>query len=217
MLRLDLHGTLGLTTWSKLSAENRSIWGTGGRRRRGRQGMRWLMASLTRWTWVWVNSGRWWWTGRPGVLQFMGSQRVGQDWTTELNWCHSQSTSMDKQATGYFPYFTGEVPGFRGEWRLVEGHTAHQQQVKDDKFNLFFFFLLYNTVLVLPYIDMNPPWVYNTYRGNQNWKRHMYPNVHHSTVYHSQDMEKFNLMTPVQRSFHLLLPCLHLDTPFSPI
>ena len=44
------------------------------------------MASLTRWTWVWVDSGSWWWTGRPGVLQLMGSQRVGHDWTTELNW-----------------------------------------------------------------------------------------------------------------------------------
>ena len=44
------------------------------------------MASLTRWTWVWVNSGRWWWTGRPGVLWFMGSQRVRHDWVTELNW-----------------------------------------------------------------------------------------------------------------------------------
>ena len=44
------------------------------------------MASLTRWTWVWVNSGSWWWTGRPGVLQLMGSQRVGHDWATELNW-----------------------------------------------------------------------------------------------------------------------------------
>ena len=53
------------------------------------------MASLTRWTWVWVNSGvnwvwvnsgSWWWTGRPGVLQFMGSQRVGHDWGTDLIW-----------------------------------------------------------------------------------------------------------------------------------
>ena len=43
------------------------------------------MASLTRCTWVWVNSGGWWWTGRPGVLLFMGSQRVGHDWATELN------------------------------------------------------------------------------------------------------------------------------------
>ena len=44
------------------------------------------MASPTRWTWVWVNSRSWWWTGRPGVLRFMGSQRVGHDWVTELNW-----------------------------------------------------------------------------------------------------------------------------------
>ena len=44
------------------------------------------MVSLTQWTWVWVNSRSWWWTGRPGVLQSMGSQRVGHDWATELNW-----------------------------------------------------------------------------------------------------------------------------------
>ena len=43
------------------------------------------MASLTQWTWVWVNSGSWWWTGKPGVLQSMGSQRVRRDWATELN------------------------------------------------------------------------------------------------------------------------------------
>ena len=44
------------------------------------------MVSQTRWTWVWVNSGSWWWTGRPGVLRFMGSQRVGHDWATDLIW-----------------------------------------------------------------------------------------------------------------------------------
>ena len=43
------------------------------------------MASPTLWTWVWVNSGSWWWTGRPGVLQSMGSQIVGHDWAPELN------------------------------------------------------------------------------------------------------------------------------------
>ena len=52
------------------------------------------MASLTQWTWVWVNSGRWWWTGRPGVLQFMGSQRVRHDWVTELNWLKYWSFSF---------------------------------------------------------------------------------------------------------------------------
>ena len=40
----------------------------------------------TRRMWVWVNSGNWWWTGRPGVLRFMGSHRVRHDWGTELNW-----------------------------------------------------------------------------------------------------------------------------------
>ena len=44
------------------------------------------MVSLTQWTWVWVNSRSWWWTGKPGVLRFMGSQRVRHDWATELNW-----------------------------------------------------------------------------------------------------------------------------------
>ena len=59
------------------------LGGIGGRRRRGRQRMRW-MASPTQWTWVWVNSGSWWWTGKPGVLRFMGSQRIGH--TEQLNW-----------------------------------------------------------------------------------------------------------------------------------
>ena len=59
-------------------------WGAGGEGDdRGWDGW---MASLTRWMWVWVNSGSWWWTERPGVLRFMGSQRVGHDWVTELNW-----------------------------------------------------------------------------------------------------------------------------------
>ena len=44
------------------------------------------MASPTQWAWVWINSRSWWWTGRPGMLQSMGSQRVGHDWATELNW-----------------------------------------------------------------------------------------------------------------------------------
>ena len=60
-----------------------------GERRRGLQNYRgWdvWMASLTQWTWVWVNPGSWWWTGRPCLLRFMGSQRVGHNWVTELNW-----------------------------------------------------------------------------------------------------------------------------------
>ena len=59
---------------------------------RGRDGW---MASLTRWTWVWVNSRSWWWTGRPGVLRFMGSQRVGHDWATELNWTSHREQQVE--------------------------------------------------------------------------------------------------------------------------
>ena len=54
-----------------------------GRRRRRKRGWVGWMTSLTGWTWVWASSRSWWWTGRPGVLQSMGSQRVGHDWATE--------------------------------------------------------------------------------------------------------------------------------------
>ena len=74
--------------------KNLMLGGIGGRRRRGRQRMRWWMASLTRCTWVWVNSGSWWWIGRPGVLRFMGSQRVGHDWATEVNWINVLKTIL---------------------------------------------------------------------------------------------------------------------------
>ena len=57
------------------------------------------MASLTRWRWVWVNSGNRWWTGKPGVLRFMGSQRVGHDWLTELNWTEVASVVSDSVRT----------------------------------------------------------------------------------------------------------------------
>ena len=57
-----------------------------GRRRGGRQRMRWLDGITNSMTWVWADSRSWWWTGIPGVLWFMGSRRVGHDWATELNW-----------------------------------------------------------------------------------------------------------------------------------
>ena len=54
------------------------------------QGWDGWMASPTQWTWIWASSGSWWWTGKPGVLQSIGSQRVGRDWATELKkgWVH---------------------------------------------------------------------------------------------------------------------------------
>ena len=71
-----------LTHWKRLWC-----WeGLGARGEGDNRGWDGWMASLTRWTWVWVNSGSWWWTGMPGVLRFMGSKRVGHDWATDLIW-----------------------------------------------------------------------------------------------------------------------------------
>ena len=64
-----------------------------GQEEKGMTGWDGWMASLTWCAWVWVNSGSWWWTGRPGMLWFMGSQRVGHDWATELNWTEMKDFS----------------------------------------------------------------------------------------------------------------------------
>ena len=62
------------------------------------------MASPTQWTWVWVNSRSWWWTGRPGVLQSMGSQRVGHDWATELtDWVWYVNPNLPVHSILLFP------------------------------------------------------------------------------------------------------------------
>ena len=65
------------------------------------------MASLTRWTCVWVNSGSWWWTGRSGVLRFMGLQRVRHDWVTELNWTEC---FLNDWMNVVFPAFSPTTP-----------------------------------------------------------------------------------------------------------
>ena len=68
-----------------------------GRGRRGCIGWGHWVASLTQRTWIWASSGSWWWTGKPGVLQSMGSQRVGHDWVTELNWISPLTVQFQSQ------------------------------------------------------------------------------------------------------------------------
>ena len=86
MLKLKFQ-YFGQLMWTTNSLEKTlMLGGIGGRRRRGWQRMRWLDALLTQWTWVWINSGIWCWTGRPGELQSMESQRVGYEGGAELNW-----------------------------------------------------------------------------------------------------------------------------------
>ena len=106
MLKLKLqyfgHLTWELTHWKRLLCwEGLGAGGEGNNR-----GWDGWMASPTQWTWVWVNSRSWWWTGRPGVLRFMGLQRVGHDWATKLNWYIA-----DEKLKNRVNYFT-------------QGHTA---------------------------------------------------------------------------------------------
>ena len=78
-----------LSTWCEQLTPWRRPW-CWARLKAGREGddREWdgWMALPTRWMWVWASSGSWWWTGKPGMLQSMGSQKVRYDWTTELNW-----------------------------------------------------------------------------------------------------------------------------------
>ena len=125
-----------LTHWKRLWC-----WeGLGAGREGADRGWDGWMASRTWWTWVWVNSGSWWWTGRPGVLQSMGLQRVGHDWATELNWqnqglmrlqssCTSQIArgnakwcSPSKQIGNVFKHkytssFTSYMKTWKHEWK----------------------------------------------------------------------------------------------------
>ena len=73
------------------------------------------MTLLTQWRWVWINSGSWWWTGKPGVLCFMGLQRVGHDWVTELN----------------FDPMDCSMPGFPVHNQLLELAQSHVHQVDE--------------------------------------------------------------------------------------
>ena len=72
------------------------------------------MASLTRWKWVWVSYGSSWWTGKPGVLQSMGSQRVGRDWAAELNCCHKHPSEASRWALELWHTW----------WTITHAHTA---------------------------------------------------------------------------------------------
>ena len=93
-----------LTIWFEELTHWKRPWCWERLRARGEGDDRWWddwMASSTQWTWVWMGSSSWWWSGRPGVLQLMGSQRVGQDWVIELNWIQSLSEYVISSILSY--------------------------------------------------------------------------------------------------------------------
>ena len=103
------------------------------------------MASPIQWAWVWVNYRSWWWTGRPGVLQSIGSQRVGHDWVTELNWTelltciiinnHTFSSVQFSSVTQACPTLCDPMnrstPGLPVHHQLLESTQTHVHWVGD--------------------------------------------------------------------------------------
>ena len=93
-----------------------------GRRRGDDRGKDGWVASLTRWTWVWASSVCWWWTGKPGMLQCMGSQRVRYNWVTEMNWTPCGSAVKNPPAN------TGDMSSIPGLGRCSEEENGNQLQ-----------------------------------------------------------------------------------------
>ena len=92
------------------------LGGIGGRRRKGQQRMRWL-DGITDSMDMSLNSRSWWWTGRPGILWFMGLQRVGHDWATELNW-----TELNSDQCELIPHCSFDFH-FPNEWCWASFHV----------------------------------------------------------------------------------------------
>ena len=117
MLTLKLQNFGHLSLWKRVWCWERLKAGAEGDYR----GWDGWMASLTQWTWAWASSGSWWWTGKPGILQSMGWQRVGHDWGTELNWTETymdRSISPgpyadpdDSKWTSFEPLLKPSIPG----------------------------------------------------------------------------------------------------------
>ena len=92
------------------------------------------MASLTRCTWVWVNSGSWWWTERPGVMWFMGSQEVGHHWATELNWIYPHYKVKKFIKKTLFP--TDAYLPQQGRNHLREKQNQQEEKDNEHQFNI---------------------------------------------------------------------------------
>ena len=120
-----------LTHWKRLWCwEGLGVGGEG--ENRGWDGW---MASPTRWTWVWVNSGSWWCTGRPGVLQFMRLQRIGHDWVTKLNWTELREYRLREMFGRFLALLVAQLaknpPAMRETWVQSLGWEDPLENGKD--------------------------------------------------------------------------------------
>ena len=121
MMKLKLQ-YFGHLIWGADSLEKTDAgkdWGQG----KGATGWDGWMASLTQWICVWASSGRWWRTGKPGMLQTMGSQRVGHDWATEQKNRHIYSgiQKYENEGKTVFPQIREEGVN----WTSVRQQNLH--------------------------------------------------------------------------------------------
>ena len=93
------------------------------------------MASLTQWMWVWVNSGSWWWTGRSGMLWFMGSQRVRHNWVTELNWYKKDLHEPDNY-NGVITHLEPDILECEVKWALGSITKNKERKIKSIKLEM---------------------------------------------------------------------------------
>ena len=101
-----------------------------GRRRGDDRGWDGWIASPTQWRWVWVDSRSWWWTGRPGVLWFMGSQRAGHDWATVLNW----TVGNQGKCARYLLLVLHAACGILVPWPVIEPLPLQRKHGSSGKF-----------------------------------------------------------------------------------
>ena len=94
------------------------------------------MASPTRRTWVWVSSGGWWWTGRPGVLRFVGLQRVGHDRATELNWSEAQNV-RGRQKNSVIKVDDISMQCFKNKNKWIKCHDGLNRILNKDRIGRF--------------------------------------------------------------------------------
>ena len=117
------------------------------------------MASQTQWTWVWVNSGSW--TGKPGMLQSMGSQRVGHDWATELNWTIPGIWEvLVSQTDKYYP-LTEHIELYT----TLSGRDTGDKQIQQNKMPLLLSSLLFPVIL-----SLSPTHTYRGHHTDPSWK-----------------------------------------------
>ena len=165
MLKLKLQ-YFGHLMWRVDSLEGLWCWeGLGAGGEGDDRGWDGWMASLTWWTWVWVNSRSWCWTGRPGVLRFMGLQRVGHGWATELNWLMAIHLVLDwlhwlwgplTKHDRYSLYMDFFIPSFCISFPLFLNSRVYQNiQEQTSPYDKFYFGL----VFTVPRLRSYPGWM----------------------------------------------------------